>query len=435
MVYRCSLRACGKEIKGDSFRVEIAGNVKRMKSELKSKSTVVDWKVGKDGVCGDAVFHEKCYTKLENWLNGQFMDEDEDEVKKEEEKGDDKGQINTSSSSHKMTTRSKRPKRMGDEKRKKKKIVYFSDRERDALEMAIETAEFIDGDSGIENAGKKVAEFLKKAKHACIFSGAGLSTSAGIGDYRGKKGKWTEEDTGVTQEEEGVPYEKLRPTYSHEAISKLVEMGLIKYVISQNCDGLHVLSGIPLDKISELHGNIYLERCVKCGKTYTRNFYTLDDASEAIVESGKIPKGSHIEVCSTCGINHFTGRRCDDKKCKGKLKDTIINFGDLLGEDILGKAETNSKLCDLMISVGSTMTVTPASTLVTPRTKSGKLVVVNRQRTEFDDRSRRTGVRVFGNIDPFFRAVMKHTLSKPDLKEWEKEIEKKRKWYDTQRRD
>ena len=60
-------------------------------------------------------------------------------------------------------------------------------------------------------------------------------------------------------------YESLRPSYTHEAIAKLVEMGHIKHVISQNTDGLHRLSGIPRDKLSELHGNSFHEKCEKCG--------------------------------------------------------------------------------------------------------------------------------------------------------------------------
>jgi mono-ADP-ribosyltransferase sirtuin 6 len=66
--------------------------------------------------------------------------------------------------------------------------------------------------------------------------------------------------------EEGVPYEDLRPTYTHEAIVKLMELDFIKYVISQNGDGLHLLSGVPQDKISELHGNAFLEKCEVCSE-------------------------------------------------------------------------------------------------------------------------------------------------------------------------
>ena len=62
--------------------------------------------------------------------------------------------------------------------------------------------------------------------------------------------------------DDGVPYEKLRPTYTHEALVKLMDTGHLKYVISQNGDGLHGLSGVPKDKISELHGNVFIEKYV-----------------------------------------------------------------------------------------------------------------------------------------------------------------------------
>eukprot|EP00055_Hartaetosiga_balthica_P003071 m.6340 g.6340 ORF g.6340 m.6340 type:complete len:448 (+) comp2581_c0_seq1:33-1376(+) len=441
----CCLRLCGKPITEGDARVDISSNTKKMKREIIKNQSKVVWKI--NGICGDASFHTQCYDKLTRYLNGSGYkddddddddDEDDNEVK-DEVKDEDEREEKIGQSSHKMMTRGKRnlsSKASTNGTRKKTKTpVYFSDAERDALYMAMETAEIFDSQDKIKNCAEEVAKLLKQASHACIFSGAGLSTSAGIGDYRGKKGKWTEEDTGIQQDDVGVPYEALRPTYSHEAISKLMDMGLIKYVISQNCDGLHVLSGIPLEKISELHGNIYLEYCNQCGEKFTRNFYTLDDSeeTEAMLEAKKVKKGSHVEICETCENNHFTGRNCEKKECKGKLRDTIINFGDLLNEDVLQVATENSKKCDLMISIGSTMTVTPASTLAVPSRRKDHLVIVNRQRTDIDDRAFRRGQRVFGDIDPFFRILMRNILSKEGLAKWEKEIVEKKHEYDKQR--
>lgn len=84
---------------------------------------------------------------------------------------------------------------------------------------------------------------------------------------------------------DGVPYEQLRPTYTHEALCKLVQLGLVKYVISQNGDaGLHGLSGIPAKNLSELHGNAFIEKCEKCGTRYERPFYVLDDHASLYFE-------------------------------------------------------------------------------------------------------------------------------------------------------
>jgi len=81
----------------------------------------------------------------------------------------------------------------------------------------------------------------------------------------------------------------------------------LKHVISQNTDGLHRRSGIPAEKLSEVHGNTNLEVCTKCKKEYMRDY--------RVRNSQKVHE-------------HKTGRRCDDQSCKGELKDTIINFNE-----------------------------------------------------------------------------------------------------------
>ena len=96
----------------------------------------------------------------------------------------------------------------------------------------------------------------------------------------------------------------LRPTYTHEALLKLMDLGYIKYLISQNTDGLHILSGIPESKISELHGNAFMEKCEKCGKRYEKNLQNRNQSSSVNVPPKK---------CERCGINHRTGGICPDE--------------------------------------------------------------------------------------------------------------------------
>lgn len=96
----------------------------------------------------------------------------------------------------------------------------------------------------------------------------------------------------------------LRPTYTHEALLKLMDLGYIKYLISQNTDGLHILSGIPESKISELHGNAFMEKCEKCGKRYEKNLQSRNQPSSVNVPPKK---------CERCGINHRTGGICPDE--------------------------------------------------------------------------------------------------------------------------
>ena len=132
--------------------------------------------------------------------------------------------------------------------------------------------------------------FLHLSFVLCVFGDFYFALkAAGIQDWRGPDGVWTkkefdkgkgkagsgndekedDEGDGGGDEEEGskstssssVDYNAFRPTLTHEAIAHLLELGYVKHVISQNVDGLHLLSGIPLENLSELHGNAFVEQC------------------------------------------------------------------------------------------------------------------------------------------------------------------------------
>lgn len=344
--------------------------------------------------------------------------------------------------------------------------------EKSLIHEAKKTAEFFDSAEQIKKEASKVAKMLLSAKHCVVFTGAGISTAAGIGDYRGKSGKWTEMDHEQVSDkieqifnmqgpspskrchsekephkadhasgdedrenmgDEGVDYEELRPTFTHEALCRLVDLDLVKHVVSQNGDGLHGLSGISPEHLSELHGNVFIEKCEKCGHRYERTFYVMDDTGsqyyEDLEDYGKseVKKPRHAKQCDTCGLSHRTGRKCEQKGCKGFLKDTIINFGDNLEEEILNRAFEHAKQSDLMICLGSTLTVTPANELVEVIQKPGRLVICNRQQTDYDDDCLRqprgapeaAGSRVYGDCDSFIRELLKNVMGEETLKSWE----------------
>lgn len=327
-------------------------------------------------------------------------------------------------------------------------VIRLTPTEKCLLKEASKTVECYDSMVTIKREAGKIAALLQNSKYCVVFSGAGISTSAGIGDYRGKDGKWTEEDRGSAfgvcpeAEDAGVPYDQLRPTYTHEALAKLVELGLIKHIISQNGDGLHGLSGILPDKLSELHGNVFVEVCEKCSHRYNRPFYVLDDTAsqyyEDIQECGEtdITKPKYAIQCVTCDLCHRTGRRCEQRGCNGHLKDTIINFGDNLEEDIISQAEQQAGKSDLCLSLGTTMRVTPACDLVVMGAQPLQLVIVNRQSTGLDevclkrDGGKVLGSRVFGDCDDVFREVMAKILIDGEKEKWERERKKRVKQYD-----
>ena len=105
-------------------------------------------------------------------------------------------------------------------------------------------------------------------------------------------------------------YEEMRPTFTHEVLYKLLDLGYLKHIISQNTDGIHRLSGVPRDRISELHGNSFHEKCEKCGARLERPF-----AVRRCV-GGKVPP----RICVHCHFDHRTGRLCERKvKASGTL--------------------------------------------------------------------------------------------------------------------
>ncbi|ELT93675.1 hypothetical protein CAPTEDRAFT_224786 [Capitella teleta] len=300
-------------------------------------------------------------------------------------------------------------------------------REKELVQEARKSSEYFDSWEKVKFEADRVTRMMKDSQYAIAFTGAGISTAAGIYDFRGKNGKWTERDRekyfGPSQyrRHRDFCYEELRPTYTHEAILKLLQLGYIKHVISQNTDGLHRLSGIPRDKLSELHGNSFHEKCEKCQTRYERPF--------AVKKVGDSPP----RICVHCHFDHRTGRNCERKGCDGPLMNTIINFGDSLEKRVLSIADEHAKRNDLVLCLGTTLRVTPACDLVEAGVRPLRLVICNRQPTSFDrmcyevaeGASIHSGARVYGDCDHFMREIMTSLLSAEDLEEWEDEVEGK----------
>lgn len=114
-----------------------------------------------------------------------------------------------------------------------------------------------------------LADMIKSSKHVVIHTGAGISTSAGIPDFRGPNGVWTLEEKGE-KPSMNIEFEDAVPTKTHMALKALIDGGQAKYIVSQNIDGLHMKSGVGREYLSELHGNIFVENCNKCRTQYVR---------------------------------------------------------------------------------------------------------------------------------------------------------------------
>ena len=195
-------------------------------------------------------------------------------------------------------------------------------KEKEMILDARKTAEYFDSLEKVQHDACRIAQMLKSSQYAIAFTGAGISTSAGIGDYRGKSGKWTERDrkkkhgsSRTKNSKRFLHLESMRPSYTHETVAKLVEMGILKHVLSQNVDSLHRLSGIPRECLSELHGNCFHERCERCRARYERPYPVRRRPDVAVPAA----------VCVRCSMDHRTGRICDrEVRNEMKLNDLCI---------------------------------------------------------------------------------------------------------------
>lgn len=159
------------------------------------------------------------------------------------------------------------------------------------------------------------------------------------------------------------PFDETVPTKGHMALKRLCELGYINHIVSQNVDGLFLKSNLPRKFISELHGNFYLDECTRCRSRFIR-----DKASQSM----------RLQRSST---------RClrGPDKCKGYLRDTILDWESPIPYNELRVATRESKRNKLHLCIGTSLQLKPSKDLV-PKTKGKghKLMVLNLQPTMFD---------------------------------------------------
>ncbi len=209
-----------------------------------------------------------------------------------------------------------------------------------------------------------------------VLTGAGISTDSGIPDFRGPQGLWTRDPAAERlatydaylsdpalrrrswQARLANPAWSAAPNAAHTALARLGE-AIGTWVITQNIDGLHQRAGTPADRVLELHGTIYQVVCVGCGAR-TEMAHSLD----------RVRAGEADPACERCG---------------GILKSATVLFGQPLDRAVLSAAVRAAAGCDLMLAIGSTLTVEPAASLCRVAADAGaRLVVVNRDPTAYD---------------------------------------------------
>lgn len=219
---------------------------------------------------------------------------------------------------------------------------------------------------------KKIDELqriIDESNNIVFFGGAGVSTESGIKDFRSKDGLYNlnykyppelilSSNFFYNNTEEFYKFYKdklnclnTEPNIIHNYLAKLERKGKLKGIITQNIDGLHTKAGNK--KVYELHGTIYNNHCIKCGKYYDAKY---------VFNSIGIPK-------------------C---KCGGIIKPDVTLYGEMLDESILNMSIHLISTCDTLIVAGTSLLVEPASSLI-KLFKGKNLVILNRSNTKYCD--------------------------------------------------
>jgi NAD-dependent deacetylase len=241
--------------------------------------------------------------------------------------------------------------------------------------------------------------YLREAQRILIFTGAGISTGSGIPDFRGPQGVWTRRQPVYYQDfmtseaariehwdyklEAWESFRKAKPNEVHHAIVKLEQAGKIEMVVTQNIDGLHTLAGTSAERLVELHGTNSLVECQSCGwRGDPQPFFDFFREHRAT-------------PCCDCG---------------GFLKPATISFGQNLQPNELVRAEGAATSADLVVALGSTLSVYPAASFPLLAARRGApYVVVNRGRTEHDGLTE-VSLRLEGEVTEIFPSAVRTAL-------------------------
>ena len=215
------------------------------------------------------------------------------------------------------------------------------------------------------------------ARRILVLSGAGISTGAGIPDYRGPQGVWTTNPAAqrVSNLDDYLSDPEVRilawqrrnsavtlsaaPTAAHTSLVEFEATGKLAAIVTQNTDGLHLLAGSDPDKVMEMHGNIRRWRCESCG-------------AQGPIEDqlARLEAGVEDPDCPTCG---------------GITRATVILFGESLDRRLLDRAFDAAGECDLLVAIGTTLVVQPVASLVSVALMNkAKVIIVNADATPYD---------------------------------------------------
>lgn len=225
-------------------------------------------------------------------------------------------------------------------------------------------------------------ELVDDARRVVVLTGAGISTAAGIPDFRGPQGLWTRDPMAeqISDLHHYLHDDQVRvaawrrraeqaawqtaPTAAHRALAAWERTGRLAAVITQNTDSLHWAAGSTL--VHEVHGAARTTRCERCG---------YEQPTAAVAE--RVTAG---EDDPRCLVVRGTGQ------CGGILRATVVLFGELLDRTVLDACVHVVEDCDLLVAIGTTLAVQPVAGLFPHAVASGaRTLIINGSATEYDD--------------------------------------------------
>ena len=239
-------------------------------------------------------------------------------------------------------------------------------------------------------------DLIEEARVIVPFTGAGISTECGIPDFRSPGGIWTKmrpiefSDFLASREARDESWRRrfameqqfggAAPGRGHRALASLYKSGKSPGLITQNIDNLHQASGIASEHVIELHGNTTYATCLDCALRYE-----LPWVRERFEADKRAPE------CTACG---------------GFIKTATVSFGQSMPVDAMRRAEELTLRADLYIAIGSSLVVWPAAGFpVLAKRNGARLVIINREPTDFDDAADLVVRQDIGDVlEPFIAA-------------------------------
>ncbi len=241
------------------------------------------------------------------------------------------------------------------------------------------------------------AAWAAAARRIVVVTGAGISTDSGIPDFRGPNGLWTKNP--AAEKASSLPHYladaevrraawaarlasplwRAEPNAGHHAIVDIERQGRLHALVTQNTDGLHQRAGSDPELVIEVHGTAWWTRCWGCG-----------DRRPMAETLERVRRGDPDPSCAACG--------------DGILKSDTISFGQPLVPEVIERAQRACATCDLLLAVGSTLSVYPAANCVPLAARAGaRVVIVNGSPTEMD---RLADVVLRGSISDVLTALI-----------------------------